>query len=190
MIRDQRRGANIKLRPFLPFSLLYPPTSRPAGVRFDRPRTPFFSPPLTPPQRPEGGKERSPGPLRSPPRCPQSPRHTPGGKALILPAATEPAQMLQTPLTCLDAMMEPSPQGRRGQRRRGRSCRARVTPRGPSIPGARGGASDGKGMAPGDWLAGYAPGRGRGKRGRSEWRCLYPRSRRALRPPPRILRLP
>ena len=115
---------------------------------------------------------------------PQSPRHTPGGKALILPAATEPAQMLQTPLTCIDAMMEPSPQGRRGQRRRGRSCRARVTPRGPSIPGAGGGASDGKGMALGDWLAGYEPGRGRGKRGLGEWRCPYLRSHRALRPPP------
>lgn len=42
VIRDQRRGANIKLRPFLPFSLLYPPTSRPAGVRFDRPRPPIL----------------------------------------------------------------------------------------------------------------------------------------------------
>lgn len=48
VIRDQRRGANIKLRPFLPFSLLYPPTSRPAGVRFDRPRPPPPSRRLSP----------------------------------------------------------------------------------------------------------------------------------------------
>ena len=115
-------------------------------------------PPLLAASHPSPTPWRWEGPVSGaalePARVPHRPRHTPGGKALILPAATEPAQMLQTPLTCIDAMMVPSPQGRRGQRRRGRSCRARVTPRGPSIPGAGGGASDGKGIAPGDWLAG------------------------------------
>lgn len=138
--------------PFPPLSLLYSPTSRPAGVRFDRPTEappppPFFLPPLTPPQTPRGWEGPATRAAPEPVGVPQTLRHRPRQNAHILSAAPSPAQMLQTPLTCIDAMMAPSPQGRRGQRRRGRSRRARVTPRGPSTPGARGGASDGKGAS-------------------------------------------
>lgn len=59
-------------------------------------------------------------------------------------------------------MMEPSPQGRRGQRRRGRSRRARVTPRGPSSPGAGAGPAMGRGWREG---IGRRAGRPRGGAG-------------------------
>lgn len=140
MIRDPTPRSQHQTSPLPPFSLLYPPTSRPAGVRFDRPRPPFFSPPLTPPQRLEGGKDRSPGSLRARPGAPESQTHPRRkGSHPLAPAATEPAQMLQT-LTCIDAMMEPSPQGRRGQRRRGRRAAVLAPRRGGPASRARGGA--------------------------------------------------
>ena len=102
VIRDQRRGANIKLRPFLPFSLLYPPTSRPAGVRFARPRPPPpFSPPLTPPQRPKGGKDRSPGPLWSPPGCPTDPDTPPEERLSSSPRQRSPPRCCKLLLPAL-----------------------------------------------------------------------------------------
>lgn len=131
-ILAQERGAEPPPRsarrtsPFLPLSRLYATTSRPRqSAATDRHPRSALHPAI--PYAPRSGKvtrsraqrSRTPPPRRSSPRL---------GGPLTLPAAA-------APLTCIDAMMKPSPQGQRGLRRRGRSRRARVTPRGPNIPG-------------------------------------------------------
>lgn len=100
--------------PSAPLSLLYPPTSRPAGVRSGQPMPPpppppFFSPRLPPPQRPAAGEGPAARAAPEPAGVPRSPGCRPRRGAPILAAAPSPAQMLQTPLTCIDAMMEPCP---------------------------------------------------------------------------------
>lgn len=80
-------------------------------------------------------------------------------------------------------MMEPSPKGRRGLRRRGRSRRARVRPPGRSIPGAGAGppieGNGAKGLADrrahgaGRGGAGRARGAGRGGAWYGTWCCQY-----------------
>jgi hypothetical protein len=95
--------------------------------------------------RSQAQRSRTPTPRRRSPRL---------DGPLALPAAA-------APLTCIDAMMKPSPQGQRGPRRRGRSRRARVTPRGPNIPGT--GVESPMGRGPRVRLASArVPGAGRG----------------------------
>lgn len=141
--------------PFLPCSRLYATTSRPRlSAATDRhPRS--ARRPVIPdaPGVREGRPEPAPKPRTPPPRR-RSPRL---GGPHARPAAA-------APLTCIDAMMKPSPQGQRGQRRRGRSRRARVTPRGPNIPGT--GVESPMGRGPRFRLAGArAPGGGEGRGG-------------------------
>lgn len=119
-----------------------------ATVRGHRPTPPLRSPTGDP--RRSGVREghREPGPRpRTPPPRRRSPRL---GGPHARPAAA-------APLTCIDAMMKPSPQGQRGQRRRGRSRRARVTPRGPNIPGT-GWSRRWEGAGTSDWLWRGRPG--------------------------------
>lgn len=110
------------------------------------------------PDAPRSGKVAGSRVQRSgtPPPRRRSPRL---GGPLALPAAA-------APLTCIDAMMKPSPQGQRGPRRRGRSRRARVTPRGPNIPGT--GAWSPMGRGPRVRLATVGA-RGRGGAWQSVW---------------------
>lgn len=112
--------------PFLPLGRLYATTSRPRPSAATR-RHPRSLGAWRSPDAPRSGKAAGgPAPrYRTPPPRRRSPRV---GGPLARPAAA-------APLTCIDAMMKPSPQGQRGLRRRGRSRRARVTPRGPNIPG-------------------------------------------------------
>ena len=169
--------------PFPPLSLLYPPTSRPAGVRFDRPRNPLLLAASHPSQRPDAGEGPATETAPEPAQVPQSPRHPPGRNAHILPAAPEPAQMLQTPLTCIDAMIEPSP-----------PTPARPETQGAELPCLRhaaGAQHPGRGGRGLQWEGEYARGlagalgarRGRRGPGSGEWRCPYVRSHPAPQSP-------
>lgn len=93
--------------------------------------------------RSQAQRSRTPTPRRRSPRL---------DGPLALPAAA-------APLTCIDAMMKPSPQGQRGPRRRGRS-RVLASRRGGPTSRARGWSRRWEGAGVSDWLTRGCPGRG------------------------------
>lgn len=156
--------------PFLPLNPPYTPTSRPTGARFDparRAATPPpapFSLPLTPPRRPEPWRRPRPatGSTSESARLARSSRHHPHPNASSLSAAPAPAQMLQTPLTCIDAMMEPSPPGPARPETQGAELPCSRHAAGAQHPGRGGGASDGKGMGASGLAGARGPAEGAG----------------------------
>lgn len=88
-----------------PPSLLYHPTSRPAGVRFDRriPHPPNASRRLLPlPRRPELKENKPPGPIPNPPGCPRIADATPARTLALsrrLPGPPRCSKLLSPALT-------------------------------------------------------------------------------------------
>lgn len=88
--------------PFPPLSLLYPPTSRPAGVRFDRPRNPLLLAASHPSQRPDAGEGPATGAAPEPaqvPRVPDTPPDETVGSSLWLRSPPRCCKLLLPALT-------------------------------------------------------------------------------------------
>lgn len=165
---------NFALSP--PLSLLYPPTSRPAGVRFDRPRTPLPRPSsrlLSPlPNVLRLGKDWLPGPLPSPPGCPRVPDAAPDKTLAFSRRLPRPPRCCKLLSPALTPWWNHPPKA--GEARdAGGGAAVLASRRGGPASWARGaGPPMGRGRREGiGWSAG--PPWGRGRREHGKWRCRY-----------------
>lgn len=142
--------------PFLPRSRLYATTSRPR-LSAATDRHPRSARRLVIPDAPgvrEGRPEPAPKPRTPPPR-----RHSPRlGGPHARPAAA-------APLTCIDAMMKPSPPKASEARDAGGGAAVLASRRGGPTSRARGWSRRWEGVRASDWLARGRPGAGRGGEG-------------------------